>query len=145
MQDEDVRLRKAEKSMDYIQNIIDRLANDQFKIKSLSVTFSTVFVTFIFKYHGLHNYLTMVIAALLILSLAFTDTVYLINERKYRKLYEKAMLYANRQSDIYTPYSLKVESKLYLRKIIRTFLQSPTIYIFYIAQLVVLAVLLGFK
>ncbi|MDL0133449.1 hypothetical protein [Halobacterium salinarum] len=72
------------KDLEFIQNIIDRLANNSFKIKGWSVTL--IVVVLLFRTRDLH----LLVAFIPLFGFWILDAYYLKLERRYRSMYEDA-------------------------------------------------------
>jgi hypothetical protein len=72
------------KDLEFIQNIIDRLANNSFKIKGWSITL--IVVVLLFRTRDLH----LLVAFIPLFGFWILDAYYLKLERRYRSMYEDA-------------------------------------------------------
>lgn len=73
------------KHLDYVQNAITRMADNSFKIKSLTITLLTAFVGIYVK-TGEERFLKVTIFPLLLFWIL--DSYYLQQERKFRAIYD---------------------------------------------------------
>lgn len=72
------------KDLEFIQSIIDRLANNSFKIKGWSITL--IVVVLLFRTRDLH----LLVAFIPLFGFWILDAYYLKLERRYRSMYEDA-------------------------------------------------------
>lgn len=119
-----------EKSLDYIQSIISRMANNSFSIKKLAVTLETAIPAFTINKFNLVSIILIILFILLVFGLL--DSYYLCIERRYRKLYEKAV------SDglMYDMYNLKLSKSIVKNVTFFGSVFSKTIILFYGSQII---------
>lgn len=80
------------KDLEFIQNIIDRLSDNSFKIKGWSITL--IVVVLLFRTRDLH----LLVAFIPLFGFWILDAYYLKLERRYRSMYEDART-GNRNRD----------------------------------------------
>ncbi|WP_287762596.1 hypothetical protein, partial [Megamonas sp.] len=96
------------KYLEMIQNVINRMAKNSFLLKGWSLTLLTGIITLL-------NNKIYVSNSIIILFLLL-DSYYLMNERQYRKLYEKARMLNNKEINF--DMSIKFfDKKEYLKSI----------------------------
>lgn len=116
------------KYLEMIQNVINRMAKNSFLLKGWSLTLLTGIITLL-------NNKIYVSNSLIILFLLL-DSYYLMNERQYRKLYEKARMLNNKEINF--DMSIKFfDKKEYLKSIF-----SYTEICFYIILIIINNILL---
>lgn len=124
------KIKQVEKTMDYIQNIIERLANNQFTIKKYYITILIA----VFGYSVRYNIPTPDKIIILVASaiIAFTELYYLYKERQYRNLYDKYSESLNENNNKLNPYNLNVG------KSFEWFLLKPSLsYIIYLIVILI--------
>lgn len=116
------------KYLEMIQNVINRMAKKSFLLKGWSLTLLTGIITLL-------NNKIYVSNSIIILFLLL-DSYYLMNERQYRKLYEKARMLNNKEINF--DMSIKFfDKKEYLKSIF-----SYTEICFYIILIIINNILL---
>ncbi|WP_303103612.1 hypothetical protein [Megamonas funiformis] len=116
------------KYLEMIQNVINRMAKNSFLLKGWSITLLTGIITLL-------NNKIYVSNSIIILFLLL-DSYYLMNERQYRKLYEKARMLNNKEINF--DMSIKFfDKKEYLKSIF-----SYTEICFYIILIIINNILL---
>ena len=116
------------KYLEMIQNVINRMAKNSFLLKGWSITLLTGIITLL-------NNKIYVSNSIIILFLLL-DSYYLMNERQYRKLYEKSRMLNNKEINF--DMSIKFfDKKEYLKSIF-----SYTEIYFYIILIIINNILL---
>lgn len=116
------------KYLEMIQNVINRMAKNSFLLKGWSITLLTGIITLL-------NNKIYVSNSIIILFLLL-DSYYLMNERQYRKLYEKVRMLNNKEINF--DMSIKFfDKKEYLKSIF-----SYTEICFYIILIIINNILL---
>lgn len=119
-----------EKSLDYIQSIINRMADNSFSIKKFTVTLETAIPAFTINKFNINIIIFIVLFVLVVFCLL--DSYYLCLERRYRKLYEKAVS----EGDSYDMYNLKLPTNIINNISFTESLFSKTIFLFYGLQII---------
>ncbi|MEO9967167.1 MAG: hypothetical protein ABJF11_15315 [Reichenbachiella sp.] len=118
------------KYLEFVQNIVSRMNQNSFVIKSLTITLVTAYITL--KRSDITIEYT-VFGALLILIMWGLDSYYLYTERRYRNLFNDI---ASKRND--TSFSLEVsmEPRLYVKTLF-----SGTLIIVYMSIIVAFSIL----
>lgn len=126
---------KVEKSLDYIQSIITRMANNSFKLKTWTVTLTSGITIFL----SLKAFPPILILTLLIPVLFFgaLDAYYLTLERRYRELYGQAV----NKDGLYKPYDLNAaKPEIKAKRKFLSSLRSPSVWAFYVPIILVVLI-----
>lgn len=118
-----------EKSLDYIQSVINRMASNSFSIKKFAVTLETAVPAFTIDKFNLYIIISIILFILIVFCLL--DSYYLCLERRYRKLYEKAVS----EGVMYDMYNLKLSSNIVHSTGFLDSLFSKIIFLFYGLQI----------
>ena len=95
------------KSLEFLQNIIARLNNNSFNIKVFATTIFGLLVTL---YIEKKNILFIYVCLICMIMFTLIDSLYLCNERKFRKIYE-SLIKSSKDKDLkvfqYEIYNIK--------------------------------------
>ena len=126
---------KTIKSLEFLQDIINRHNSNSFSIKLFTITVFGVLMTL---YAEKQNIFLVIVNIIIILLLWILDSKYLQNERKFRLIYNK-IVDANKGNDFKVfKYDIKAEKNI---SFIKSFLSYSTVLI-YICLIIVSVVLL---
>lgn len=115
------------KSMDYIENIINRMGNNSFKIKSYSLALISIIVS-ISKISYQCPIKTLLGIQFINIIMLILDTCYLGVERYYRNLYDKARNELITHNNSYTPYYLNIETIIKMKYILKSLFSFNTLF-----------------
>ncbi|MBG9992134.1 MULTISPECIES: hypothetical protein [unclassified Pseudoalteromonas] len=119
----------TEKRLDFIQQIITRMANNSFLLKGWSLTVSTAIVGLSSKSEGIAGDYFMLLPVVLFW---YLDSYYLSQERAFRKLYQKAIT-----AEQITNSDYSLDNREFLNGVCSIILsaKSRTVLPFYLAQI----------
>lgn len=122
------------KHLEFIQEIIKRMANNSFLLKGWSLTLTVAILGFFTKGEGSVDPKVMLIIPVLFW---YLDSYYLSQERAYRKLFIKVKDYVGEDEDV--NFDLNAAQHLNGMFSVIASMISKTILPFYLVQLLVLA------
>lgn len=131
-----IKYKSLEKSLDYIQSIINRMASNSFSIKKFTVALETAIPAF--TINKFNVYIIICLMLFILIVFGFLDSYYLCVERRYRKLYKKAVS----EGLLYSMYSLDLPDNIIKNTSFFSSLLSKTIFLFYGLQILFLTLLL---
>lgn len=127
----DKRINSSEKSMDYIQNIIERMSQKSSNIKKFTISLLTAAIAFVKVIH-VQNVWIIFLVDFLVFYLCIWDAYYLKLERDYRDLFDLVKNYANYKSNEYVPYDLSPKNYSINHKVSKTFLTTFSLSTYFI-------------